>query len=372
MKESKPAVKFEDFKKEINKAYGPKTVGLASEIEALETVKLPTGIFSLDVLLGGGIPVGRTTQLFGDPSGGKTTLCLKIVAEAQKTCRTCLKKEHPKKEDHPFEPMKCLWVELESTFDKSWASKMGVDLTTLEFAQPESAEQAGNILEMFLQSTDGDLVVVDSLAHMTPQEELTNPLENQLVGVMARVLNKMFRAETMIMNRRKKSGHGPTVVMVNQVREKVGVLYGNPETRPGGKGQLFASSVEIRLSPGKPYYEGANGPVQKNPGEGALPIFVEINFAVRKSKIGVPRGEGTFKLQLRDFDGRKAGQTNEEEQVFAYAKRFQLIENPAKGKWTCLGIEESTEDKLLDKIMQTEGMFADLRTKTFERAVQWI
>lgn len=370
------SAKWADQKKEINKTYGAETVMQGDKVEFAKIQRIPTGIFALDACTRGGIPVGRTTQFFGEPSSAKTTLCLKIVAKAQKTCRICIRpeEEHVGKklageEKHEFTPMLCLWEELESTLDPDWATKMGVDMSKLELTHPENAEQGANILEMFLQSEDGDLVVVDSLAHMTPSEELANPMENLQVGAMARLLNKMFRGETALMNRRKKSGYGPTVLVINQVREKIGILYGNPETRPGGKGQMFASSLELRMSPGKPFYEGANGPIKTNPGEGATPLFVEVNFNVKKSKVSIARVEGTFMLQLRKYGDKNVGDTNDQDQVFFYAKKYKLIDNPSKGKWTCLGIEEGTEEKLQDKIVDS-GKFVELRAKALDRAME--
>jgi recombination protein RecA len=366
------AAKFADAIKEINKTYGMGTIAPASAMESLSVKRIPMGIFVLDALTNGGIPVGRTTQLFGEPSACKTTICLKIISQAQKTCRFCVQPiaAHTKKDDHKPEPMNCVWIEMESTLDRDWAEKMGVDLTRFIVAQPGTAEAAGNILQMALQSDDQDIVVVDSIAHMTPTAELENPMENQQVGVMARVLNKLFRTETVLMNKRKLTGYGPTVLVINQIREKVGVLYGNPETRPGGKGQAFASSLEIRLSPGKPFYQGVNGPIQKAADDGDKPLFREFNFKIKKAKSAVADVAGTFKLQLRDVEGRTAGQTNDEEQVFFFAKKHQLIENLGKGKWTCLGLEDSTEEKLQDKIMATEGKFEELKAKTLELVKQ--
>jgi recombination protein RecA len=361
-------VKFADLVKDINKTYGVGTIAKASTIESLVLKRIPMGVFVLDALTGGGVPVGRTTQFFGEPSGCKTTLCLKTVASAQKTCRFCVQPvdAHTKKDDHKPEPMACVWIEMESTLDRDWAIRMGVDAEKLYVAQPANAEAAGNILQMALQSDDQDVVVIDSLAHMTPGAELENPMENMQVGAMARMLNKMFRTETALMNKRKLTGNGPTVLVINQVREKVGVMYGSPETRPGGKGQAFASSLEIRLAPGKPFYQGANGPIQKAAQDGDRPLFREFNFKVKKAKSAVADVEGSFKLQMSKVEGREIGQTNDEEQVFFFAKKHLLIENPAKGKWLCLGLEDATEEKLQDKIMATEGKFTELRAKTLE------
>lgn len=359
--------KWSELKRELGKKYGAGAVEKASKVESLEVKRIPTGIFAVDVVLGGGIPVGRATQVFGEPSSGKTTFCMKVVGQAQKTCRGCLEPLHGKKEGHEAVPMNCLWLDLESVFSKPWAERNGVNLEALDLAQPETAERAGNILSMFLQSEDGDLAVVDSIAHMTPGEELEQPAENAVVGVMARVMNRFFRNESALTNWRKKKGYGPTVMWVNQVRSKIGVMWGNPETRPGGMGQLFATSLEIRLSPGKPFFEGGES---KNPGDGALPVFTEVNFEIKKSKVGVPHVKESFKLQLRDFDGRKAGTTNEEEQILAYAKRYRFIENPERGKWLCplLGLQETTEEKLEDKIVES-GRIGELRKALMERVL---
>lgn len=360
---------WQEAKKQLNKTYGPNSVALGKDLNFLEIPRVPTGIFNLDLALGGGVPVGRTTQFFGDPGSCKTTKCLRTVANAQKTCRFCFKKTHTeKKPGHEFTPMSCLWIELESTLDKNWAIHLGVDMNLLEISHPGSAEEAVNTFLMFLQSEGTDLAVIDSLAHMTPGDELANPAENMQVGAMARALNKMFREETALFNKKKKSGQIPTVLIVNQVREKVGVMYGSPETRPGGKGQLFVNSLEIRMRPGKDLYQGATGLVQKQPHDGDLPVAQEFHFNIKKTKIGTHKVEDMYVQWKVNSPDRKIGDLDERDQIFQHAKRNELITSPSKGKWTCLGLEEGTEDKLLDKIIASNKL-DELKAATIEKVL---
>jgi len=229
MAEEKTAsLSWADAKKQLNKTYGVNSVGVGKDLDAMLLIpRLATGIFTVDLALGGGIPVGRTTQFFGEPSSCKSTLALRTVARAQKTCRHCYKTEHiDKKPGHEFSPMTCLWIELESTLDRKWAEINGVNVDLLDISHPGSAEEAINTFLMFLNSDGTDVVVIDSVAHMSVQEELANPAENMQVGAMARAMNKMFREQTALVNKKKKSGQMPTVLIINQIREKVGVMYG--------------------------------------------------------------------------------------------------------------------------------------------------
>lgn len=360
------ALTWQEAKKQLNKTYGPNSVALGKDLSFLEIPRIPTGIFNLDLALGGGIPVGRTSQFFGDPGSCKTTVCLRVIANAQKTCRFCFKQAHTdKKPGHEFTPMSCLWIELESTLDKGWAQHLGVDMNTLEIAHPGSAEEAVNAFLMFLQAEGTDVAIIDSLAHMTPGDELANPAENMQVGAMARALNKMFREETALFNKKKKSGQMPTVLIVNQVREKVGVMYGSPETRPGGKGQLFVNSLEIRTRPGKDMYQGATGLIQKPAHDGDVPVAQEFHFNVKKTKIGTHKVEDTYVQWKVNSATAKIGDIDEEDQIFEHAKRHKLFGKgeEGKGKWACLGLEEGTEEKLRDKVVDS-GKLGELKAAT--------
>jgi len=184
---------------------------------------ISTGALSLDIALGGrGIPKGRVVELFGPESGGKTTLALHMVAQAQKKDGVAA------------------FIDAEHALDPSWAKKIGVNLEGLLFSQPDSGEQALNIVEMLVRSGAVDIIVVDSVAALIPQAELQGEIGDTHVGLQARMMSQAMRKLTGAVNKSRTS-----VVFINQIREKIGVMFGNPETTPGGRALKFYSSVRI-------------------------------------------------------------------------------------------------------------------------------
>ncbi len=184
---------------------------------------IPTGSLSLDIALGGqGIPQGRITEVFGPESSGKTTLALHAIAQAQKKGGIAA------------------FIDAEHAFDPSWAKKLGVQLETLLVSQPNSGEEAMQIVEMLVKSNSVDVVVVDSVAALVPKKELEGEIGDSHVGLQARLMSQSMRKLTGAINRAKTA-----VVFINQIREKVGVMFGSPETTPGGRALKFYSSCRI-------------------------------------------------------------------------------------------------------------------------------
>lgn len=184
---------------------------------------IPTGSLSLDIALGGqGFPRGRITEVFGPESSGKTTLALHVIAQAQKKDGIAA------------------FIDAEHAFDPSWAKKLGVQLETLLVSQPNSGEEAMQIAEMLVKSNSVDVVVVDSVAALVPKKELEGEIGDTHVGLQARLMSQSMRKLTGAINRAKTA-----VVFINQIREKVGVTFGSPETTPGGRALKFYSSCRI-------------------------------------------------------------------------------------------------------------------------------
>jgi recombination protein RecA len=235
MKTSKQAA-LRDLVKNLNKSKGAGTVMLMEgNVPTVET--FPTGSLKLDEILGGGLPVGRIVELYGPESSGKTTLALMAVASAQKMGKTCL------------------YVDVEQSLDPSWARKLGVDFNSnnLIFSQPASGEDAGDIITKCIDSGLVELVVLDSVAAMTPQAELDGEMGDQGMGLQARLMSKVIRKITAAANRNKC-----TVIMINQLREKIGVMFGNPETTPGGRALKFYASIRIEVRRKESIKDGPN------------------------------------------------------------------------------------------------------------------
>ncbi len=184
---------------------------------------IPTGSLSLDLALGGqGIPRGRIIEVFGPESSGKTTLALHVVAEAQKAGGIAA------------------FVDAEHALDPSWAKKLGVELDGLLVSQPSSGEEAMQITEMLIRSNAVDVIVIDSVAALVPQKELDGEIGDTHVGLQARLMSQTMRKLTGAIARSKSA-----VIFINQIREKIGVTYGSPETTPGGRALKFYTSCRI-------------------------------------------------------------------------------------------------------------------------------
>jgi recombination protein RecA len=208
---------------QIEKSFGKGTIQYLNDAPGAVTDGISTGALSLDLALGGaGIPRGRTVEVFGPEGSGKTTLCLHIVAEAQRSGGAAA------------------FIDVEHAFDPSWAKRLGVNLEELMVNQPGCGEEALEICELLVRSNALDVIVVDSVAALVPRHELEGQMGDQQVGAQARLMSQAMRKLTGISSKSRTS-----VLFINQIREKIGVMYGSPETTPGGRALKFYSSVRI-------------------------------------------------------------------------------------------------------------------------------
>lgn len=208
----------------INKDFGPGSVMLMGEDSGLEVESFSTGILPLDLALGiGGLPRGRIVEIVGTESGGKSTTALHCVAEVQKLGG------------------KCVYVDTEHAMDPVYAKAIGVDVDHLFISQPDNGENALSIVERFTSSGEIDLIVVDSVAALTPRAEIEGEMGDAHIGLLARLMSQALRKLTGI-----ASKTGTCIIFINQIREKVGVVgYGSNETQPGGRALKFYSSVRL-------------------------------------------------------------------------------------------------------------------------------
>ena len=211
---------------QIERQYGKGSIMRLGQIsEKLTTDVVPTGSLCLDVALGvGGIPKGRVTEIYGTEAAGKSTLALHIMAETQKMGGTAA------------------YVDVEHALDPTYSASCGVNLDDLLIAQPDSAEQALEITEYLVRSGSVDTIVIDSVAALVPKSELEGDMGDSHVGLQARLMSQALRKLTSAIHR-----SGTAVVFINQLREKIGVMYGSPEVTPGGRALKFYSSVRIDL-----------------------------------------------------------------------------------------------------------------------------
>ena len=211
---------------QIEKAYGKGAImKLGEDAGNTDIEVIPTGCLSLDLALGiGGLPRGRMIEIYGPESSGKTTVALHAVAEAQKLGGVAA------------------FVDAEHALDPVYAKKLGVDLENLYVSQPDTGEQALDIVDALVRSSAVDIIVVDSVAALTPKAEIEGDMGESHVGLQARLMSQALRKLTAIVNKSKTC-----VVFINQLREKVGVMFGNPEVTPGGKALKFYASVRIDI-----------------------------------------------------------------------------------------------------------------------------
>jgi len=209
---------------QIEKQFGKGSIMKLGEATHQKVECYPTGSLSLDLALGGGIPRGRVVEIYGPESSGKTTLTLHVIAEVQKKGGTAA------------------FIDAEHALDPAYAKRIGVDVDNLLLSQPDNGEQALEIAETLVRSNAVDLIVVDSVAALVPRAEIEGDMGDSLPGLQARLMSQALRKLTAVINKSKA-----TVIFINQIRMKIGVMFGNPETTTGGNALKFYASVRMDI-----------------------------------------------------------------------------------------------------------------------------
>ena len=209
---------------QITKAFGDGSIMKLGDAYKIEVETIPSGTLSLDLALGGGYPKGRIIEVYGPESSGKTTLTLHAIAEVQRNGGTAA------------------FVDAEHALDPAYAKRLGVDTANLLVSQPDNGEQALEIVETLVRSNAVDIIVLDSVAALVPQAEIDGDMGDSLPGLQARLMSQALRKLTSIINKSKA-----TVIFINQIRMKIGVMFGNPETTTGGNALKFYASQRIDI-----------------------------------------------------------------------------------------------------------------------------
>ena len=274
----------------IQKTYGQGSIMKLGEKQNVDVDVIPSGSIALDYILGvGGYPKGRVIEIYGPESSGKTTFALHAIAEIQK------------------KNGKAAFIDAEHAIDPLYAQNLGVNIDELILSQPDSGEQALEITEMLAKSGAIDLIVVDSVAALVPQAELNGEMGDAQVGLQARLMSKALRKLTAVLNK-----GSCTIIFINQLREKVGILFGNPETTTGGRALKFYSSVRLDVR---------RGDVIKN---GDEILGNEVKIKVVKNKVAPP-----FKTAVVEITYGKG--INKQAELLELAVKFEVIRK--SGSW---------------------------------------
>lgn len=305
----------------FRKTYGAAVVDYGAKLK--ECLRIPTGLFALDLATGGGFPRGRASIVFGPESSGKTSVSLKAIAQHQKL----------------WPELTCVFVDIENSLEPAWATQLGVDMSKLLVVKPDFAEQAIDMVESFLYAADIGLVVVDSLAALITTNEAEKSAEGAVVGGSALAIGKLVRKSTLAFRAAEKEGRYPTLIYINQTRFKIGVMHGNPEDMPGGNGPKFQSALTLRCY-------GKN--VIDNKVSKTMPVRKHTSVVVRKWKVPIVATNCEYEMVTIPHDGLEVGQVDDWNLIAAYLKDYGLLTKD-KGGWTFDGTAYPTQTALREK-----------------------
>lgn len=305
----------------IQKAHGKSSIMLMGEKPIIDIPCISTGSLTLDLALGGrGFPRGRIIEVFGPESSGKTTLCLAAIAQAQKHGR-------------------CAIIDAEHALDPRWAKRLGVNTDEILLSQPDSGEEALGIAQKLVEIPEVSMIVIDSVAALVPRKELDGDIGDSHMGLQARMMSQAMRVLTARVNQNQT-----ILIFINQIREKIGVMFGSPETTPGGRALKFAASCRVDIRRIKAL------------GEGTDKYGHRVRCKVVKNKVAPPFREAEFDL-LYDRGVDRAGE------LIDLAIEHKVLQRA--GAWLKLGdvMIGNGRDKARDNIENDDELRAQIEAK---------
>lgn len=312
----------------IEKQFGKGAIMRLGDMATVKDIKvIPTGSIAIDLAIGiGGVPRGRVVEIYGPESCGKTTLSLQIIAEAQKAGGAAA------------------FIDVEHALDPVYAKKLGVNLEKLLVSQPDSAEQALEICETLVRSGAVDVVVLDSVAALSPRAEIEGEMGDSHMGLQARLMSQALRKLTAVISKTKTCA-----IFINQIREKIGVMFGSPETTPGGRALKFYSSVRIDMRRIESIKNGTDN------------IGNRVRVKIVKNKVAPPFREAEVEI----FFGEGI---SKESSLIEAAVNFGVLEK--SGSWFNYGAERvgQGKDNVRDYLRANPKVAAELEVKVLEKA----
>ena len=331
-----------ELSKAMNKDYGENSVHSAAKV--LLYNRIPTGVFALDLITGGGLPKGKVSIIYGPESSGKTNIVLRAIANHQRL----------------WPDEKCIFVDVENAFDHVWARRLGVNTEALVLVAAPTAEQAVDMIEAYLLADDVGMIVCDSIAALMTTNEAISSAEKAVVGGNALVVGKLARKVTKALAANKKVGRTPTFIAVNQIRVKVGVMYGDPETMPGGKPLLFASAMTLRLY-GKNIIDTKINP--------DLPVRKNTKVVVKKNKVPITAINCEFEMTMIPHAGLKVGECRDKNTLTEYLKNYGWLGKEGKG-WQLFGEQYKTLTACMNDVYSDPDKLDEIRKKVIDRAIE--
>lgn len=330
---------FKANAKKLQKEFGKAIGGKGATFEVVD--RIPTGWFEFDLSSGGGFPRGLTSILYGPEGSGKTTMSYRLLAQHQR--------RYPK--------LTCAVIDAENTFAPDWAKKMGVDCDALYVFKPDFVEQAGDILETLLYSEDCGLVILDSLAALETSKALDQPMDKvQVAGAALHIKRMCNKAQAALRAAGKEGRAPPTLLFINQIRFKIGIVYGNPETMPGGQTPKFMSSFTVRIW---------SKPIKDEKVSKHLPAVREMQTAIQKNRINICAQNAKWEMQLIAHNGYAIGEADDWKAVQGYLEFFKLALKSSKTYDLVLAsgeiMEFPTQKALREKLHDDETLMDYVR-----------
>lgn len=329
--------KAAEIMKQIHKDHGSNmaTVGLDGW-EDIE--RIPTGIFALDLAMGGGWPQGKCSIIYGPESSCKSNVAYKSAGQAQ----------------IKFGTKFVVVIDPEFALDKPWAAQMGVDLDRLIVVNPETAEQSVDFVETFTMAEDVSMVILDSLAALVTSNEIEKDASTTAVGGASALIGKMYRKVGHSQRAMANAGKDPvTFLAVNQIRHKIGVMFGNPETMPGGNAPKFSASMILRVY-------GKN--IMDNKVNKTTPRFKEVNAVLQKWKCPILSQNAVFQMQMIRADGKDAGWVKDWGTVSKFMKELDYLSPGEKSGWIMNGDPYQTLDDCYNALYGDPELLQSMKT----------